>query len=143
LSPGQTGQDRKSGTNVLGARHRHGGWDKDTPPYIKKGCPVPTHCHDAEAVDNVGRIGYSVGHDQQGKDLAMFVISSDIPPPKTRNKTSNYNYHELQIGESIFLPDGTYGKNKAFEAAKKYFYRHNKNIVSRKEGQGIRLWRIA
>lgn len=37
MSLGQSGQDRTIGTFVLGAKHRRGGWDRDTTPLLKKG----------------------------------------------------------------------------------------------------------
>jgi hypothetical protein len=71
----------------------------------------------------------------------MFAIEKNIPPPDARTRTSEYNFHELQVGDSIYIP-GSYDANRAFWAAQKYFSRNSKKITSKKEGDGIRIWRI-
>jgi hypothetical protein len=72
----------------------------------------------------------------------MFAIEKNIPPPDARTRTSEYNFHELQVGDSIYIPGASYDANRAFWAAQKYFSRNSKKITSKKEGDGIRIWRI-
>lgn len=72
----------------------------------------------------------------------MFKIEKDIPLPTLRNRKETYNFSAMLIGDSIFIPDGSYGKNKAFWAAQKHFSRNGKKITSKKENDGIRIWRI-
>ena len=72
----------------------------------------------------------------------MFKIEKDIPLPQRRIRKEAYNFSAMLVGDSIFIPDGPYGKNKAFWAAQKHFSRNGKKITSKKENDGIRIWRI-
>lgn len=73
----------------------------------------------------------------------MFKIEKNIPPPPSKNKTDSYNFSDMAVGDSIFIPEASYDSNRAFWAAQKYFLRNKKKITSKKENGGIRIWRIA
>lgn len=74
----------------------------------------------------------------------MFVIEQGIPMPERRTMQvgNTIGMRKMQVGDSMFLPGGSYAANRAFWAAKKYFARDNKKLVSKKDGDGIRIWRI-
>ena len=71
----------------------------------------------------------------------MFEIRKGVPLPVQRTNNS-YNFSALEVGDSIFIPDAVYSSSKPFWAAQKYSSRAGKKIVSKKEGSGIRIWRV-
>jgi len=70
----------------------------------------------------------------------MLKIEKNIPLPEAKQRTS-YKFENMQVGDSIFVENALYSNNKVFWAAQKYFNRHDKKMVSKKEETGIRIWR--
>lgn len=70
----------------------------------------------------------------------MYAITKAVPIPAEKVK-HNYPYDQLQVGESFHVPGGNmnvlcnYNRTRGKKLERKF--------VCRKEGDGIRVWRIA
>jgi hypothetical protein len=70
----------------------------------------------------------------------MYEIESGIELPRVRVK-HEYPYELMQVGESFYVPDGNmnllcnYNRVKGRRLGRVY--------VCRKEGEGIRVWRVS
>jgi len=62
-------------------------------------------------------------------------LTSDVPLPESRGK---YQFKNMKIGDSFF----SY-KLSARTAAMNFQKLHGVKFVSRREGDGIRIWRVA
>lgn len=69
-------------------------------------------------------------------------IDKGIPIPKGRN-SSKYDWNEMEVGDSTFFDNEPKGaKALACSAAAQYGYKHGMKFRNRKEGNGVRIWRI-
>ena len=69
-----------------------------------------------------------------------YQIDSDVPPPQPR-KRHNFPYEQMQVGESFWVSGMKMQSlcNVNVRQAK----RLKRKFACRKEGDGIRVWRIA
>ena len=76
----------------------------------------------------------------------MISIDKEVPIPEFATEKSTgmrkYPFPKMEIGDSIFFENATYDSN-SIQAAKRYFSRNKKTMISRKQYNGIRIWRIA
>jgi hypothetical protein len=68
-------------------------------------------------------------------------IDKNIPVPEARRSSKCYPFPLMKSGDSIFLEAEKESK-KAYAAAKTWARRHGAKFVSRKEGSGLRIWRV-
>ena len=70
-------------------------------------------------------------------DRGLIKIDKNIPLPKPRIK---YPWDEMEIGDSIFIPNKTTQTfRQAYAASKRY----GKAFCQRNTTHGVRVWRIA
>ena len=69
----------------------------------------------------------------------MYEIEKGVPLPEEKKK-HNYPYEDLQVGESFFVPDGN--MNLLCNYNRVRGKRLERKFVCRKEGKGIRVWRV-
>jgi hypothetical protein len=76
----------------------------------------------------------------------MITIDSSVPTPDFEvGKNSGmrkYPFQKMEVGDSIFFENTTHDSNST-QAAKRYFSRNSKTMISRKEKNGIRIWRVS
>lgn len=82
-----------------------------------------------------------------GNTDARWVIEKDIPIPNrvTGKGASKYGFRDMEVGDSILFPDEPLGmKSRPSESARKTQNRSEgkKEYTVRKEGSGVRVWRI-
>jgi len=72
----------------------------------------------------------------------MSKSKKKIPiPPSKRGRATIYQFDKLDIGESMFIPDKTiYQVNAAYQQFRKK--NPDYRLVSRKEENGCRIWRV-
>lgn len=69
----------------------------------------------------------------------MYEIEANVPLPEEKSK-HNYPYEQLQVGESFLVPGGNmnllcnYNNTRGKKLGMKF--------VCRKEGDGVRVWRV-
>ena len=65
-------------------------------------------------------------------------IDKNVPMPKT-HQSEKYPFAKMEVGDSFF------SENKAAQSSAHVFARRRKGMkfVTRAEGQGIRIWRVA
>jgi hypothetical protein len=70
----------------------------------------------------------------------MFKIEKKVPIP-ARTTTQKYPFRDMEVGDSFVATDG----GKSVLVAASAFTRRNPEyrFTTRKEGDGIRIWRIA
>ena len=66
-------------------------------------------------------------------------IDKGVPLPKKRIPNGSYPFKEMAIGDSFMVTDGL---ASARVLAIHYGRRHGVKFTSRKEGDGLRVWRI-
>lgn len=73
--------------------------------------------------------------------MSEYKIEKDIPLPSGRGSSANYPFGDMKLGESILVNDGKH------KSAVSYAHRHAKDnggkFATRKEGEGVRIWRLA
>lgn len=70
----------------------------------------------------------------------MYKISKDVPvPPPIRRM--NYPYEQLQVGESFWVEGVT--MQSLCNANRRQSKRLSRKFVCRREGEGVRVWRVA
>lgn len=72
----------------------------------------------------------------------MIKIDSDIPVPSeaaNKGRTSVYPFGNMKVGDSFFTETE---KERLRPAATQYARRNGVKFTTRKEGAGIRVWRI-
>ncbi len=70
----------------------------------------------------------------------MYKISKDVPvPPPIRRM--NYPYEQLQVGESFWVEGVT--MQSLCNANRRQSKRLSRKFVCRREGKGVRVWRVA
>ena len=76
---------------------------------------------------------------QINKERVMIEIEKDIPLP-AQKKRNTYPYKAMDIGESFLVNDGKMQIvcNANYRASKAM----NMKFIARKEGNGVRVWRI-
>jgi hypothetical protein len=68
-------------------------------------------------------------------------IDKNVPLPNVR---ASYAWAEMQIGDSVFFDNEPAGSSsKQAMASKVYAAIHIKKFSARKEGSGVRIWRVA
>lgn len=76
----------------------------------------------------------------------MISIDKSVPIPEFAMEKSTgmrkYPFQKMEIGDSIFFENATHDSN-SIHAAKRYFSRNKKTMIARKQGSGIRIWRIS
>ena len=70
-------------------------------------------------------------------------IEKDVPIPKaeTRGRPSKYPFSKMGTGDSIFI-DGGYVGCSAYACAMQHARLYGKRFSGRKEGNGLRIWRV-
>lgn len=73
------------------------------------------------------------------------IIEKNIPGPiGGRNGRIKYPFREMEIGDSVFFPDEPKGsQSKPAMAARINATHWGWRFSSRKEGTGVRIWRVA
>jgi hypothetical protein len=69
-----------------------------------------------------------------------------IPPKKTKGTKNNYPFHTMNVGDSFLIANSPYKNMEhircgVMTAAKRYGKSNNTIFTSRKEADGIRVWR--
>lgn len=70
----------------------------------------------------------------------MIEVRRDIPVPMSRG--DRYGYSSLKVGESVFI-EGQKSNGQAAAGARSHGQYHKKKFAVRKEGSGVRIWRVA
>ncbi len=73
------------------------------------------------------------------KERLMYEISKNVPIPAEKVK-HNYPHEALQVGESCFVPGGN--MNVLCNYNRIRGKKLDRGFVCRKEGDGIRVWRV-
>jgi len=69
----------------------------------------------------------------------MYEIQKDVPLPTKRVK-HDYPYEQLEVGES-FVVSGV-GMNSLCNLNRVKGRKYGRKFVCRKDGEGIRIWRV-
>lgn len=71
----------------------------------------------------------------------MFAIEKNIPVPTTgKGRPDKYPWKNMEVGDSFLVPDST---SAMFVGRKQYAQRaHNARYVTRREADGLRVWRV-
>lgn len=77
----------------------------------------------------------TLSYQKKGKNM----IDKNITVPISRNCI--YNFHEMQVGDSVFIKDGIRGC-KQHAAFKMYCSRNGWKSCARKVEGGLRIWRL-
>ena len=72
----------------------------------------------------------------------MFEIDHSIPVPASAGTKRIYPFSQMEIGDSVFIPNATHD-SKAVAAAKMYFRRSGKKMTAKSGDGGVRIWRVA
>lgn len=69
-----------------------------------------------------------------------FEIQKGIPVTETRGTPRRYPWGEMEVGDSFFVPGMTTSNfgGRRTDAER----RHGIKIATRKEGDGVRVWRV-
>lgn len=70
----------------------------------------------------------------------MFRIEKNVAIP-ARTTTPKYPFRDMKVADSFVVADG--GKGVAVAASAFARRNHEYKFVTRKEGDGVRIWRIA
>lgn len=76
--------------------------------------------------------------------MSEYVIEKGVPTPPPRHHgsgTIKYPFHEMEVGDSFHAPAEE--AKRARLAATGWGKRNGRKFVGRKNGDGIRIWRIA
>jgi hypothetical protein len=70
----------------------------------------------------------------------MFKIEKGVPiPAKRTNRATGYPWGQMEVGDSFYAP----GKRSAdFSAYRAAALKHGIRYTVRKEGDGVRVWRV-
>lgn len=68
-------------------------------------------------------------------------IDKNIPIPAKKHGGGTYGFSLLEVGDSMFFA-GLDHESKVASAARKWTARHDSKLTCRREGDGIRIWRI-
>lgn len=72
--------------------------------------------------------------------VSKLVIEKGVPVPPRKYRTRVYPFSDMEVGDSFKLDD----RKKSVECAASYYGRRNgKKFACRKDGDGVRVWRIA
>lgn len=69
--------------------------------------------------------------------MSDYKIEDDVPMPLDRKSSAKYPFPDMQIGQSFYTEGGN-----VRGAASSFSLRNDVKFASRKEGAGIRVWRI-
>ena len=69
----------------------------------------------------------------------MYEITSAVPMPAPRVR-NNYPYEQLQVGESFWV--GELVMQKLCNANNRQGKRLGRKFICRREGAGVRVWRV-
>lgn len=76
-----------------------------------------------------------------------YKIDKGVKVPENcrgRGQPSKYPFAEMEIGDSVFFADEARGTmSKPVLAARQHANYHDKKMAARKEGNGVRIWRVA
>jgi hypothetical protein len=72
--------------------------------------------------------------------VSEFKIESDVPVP-VGNTRSKYPWAEMKVGDSFFVEHGS--QNVLSTSGRQYGKFHGGKFSTRREGNGVRVWRIA
>lgn len=68
----------------------------------------------------------------------MIEIDKNVPIPEKRERKGKYPFPKMEVGDSFFT------KSDGVKAAlSRYSKAHGVDLISRKEGDGFRIWRKA
>lgn len=107
---------------------------------------------DQRAVDLAGASGKAGGGDMRmvgGHHMGVpvkttYKIDKGVPIPrleKVQFKPNKYPFPDMEVGDSFFVPLEVVGAARV--ASGSYSRNHSTKFTSRKEGQGLRIWRTA
>ena len=66
-------------------------------------------------------------------------IDKDIPVPKS-TRARKWPFLDMEIGDSVYFEDEEVN-GKAYRAASSTGLRHERKYISRREDNGLRIWR--
>ena len=71
-----------------------------------------------------------------------------MPEKRTRKVTPTYPFACMQVNDSFYIADVPYKnmehvRSAVMTSAKRYGRKNNTTYQSRRDGQGIRVWRVA
>ena len=69
--------------------------------------------------------------------MTGIMIEKNVPIPEPRRR--KYPFSKMKIGDSFFIED-TSAKVRA--SASSYGKRLNREFITRREGNGVRCWRV-
>lgn len=74
----------------------------------------------------------------------MYKIEKDVPKPK--GSKTKYPFREMEVGDSVFIPDAPKASNGQFVTmtyiAKSQHKPNHAKFTQRTEGSGLRVWRV-
>ena len=72
--------------------------------------------------------------------MSQIIVEKNVPFPKDRKSSNNYPYKQMEIGDSFFIDEAS------IRSVCNLNYRMSKMLgmrfIGRKEGIGVRVWRI-
>lgn len=72
----------------------------------------------------------------------MVDIDKNVPMPTSRTGgiPEEYRFAEMEVGDSILVPEGT-TKGAVYSAAQQWGNRFGKRFIGRQREGGLRIWR--
>lgn len=76
--------------------------------------------------------------------IAMgYRIEQDVPMPPSRGGAALYPFGQLDVGDSFYFTGEPYQNTSFRRSASAYGTRNGVKLTVRKDGDGLRCWRIA
>lgn len=69
------------------------------------------------------------------------IIEKNVPVPTARSARAKYPFKEMDVGDSVLIPDESKAK-AAVNAAFMVGTRDGKKFTSRSTPEGVRIWRV-
>lgn len=73
-------------------------------------------------------------------DNPSYKIEKNVPLPEARRgKAGTYPFGDMEVGDSVLIEDRS--QSSISGALTHYKYRWGKDFATRREGDGVRVWR--
>ena len=70
----------------------------------------------------------------------MVKIEKGVPAPEERKQRKRYPFHQMDVGDSVLISHGD--AMSARVSARYHGTRYSKKFTSKKEDDGVRIWRV-
>lgn len=78
------------------------------------------------------------------KKQEEFKIEKGVPVPKSGGQgIGKYPFNKMEVGDSVFFSGSKYSIGAVRTASLNWARYNGKKVMSRKEGDGVRIWRVA